>query len=148
VPDQATKPDALVVFMPSGRRGRFPLGTPLLQAARSLGVDIDSVCGGRGICGRCQIEIAEGEFPKLGLTSAADHLSGFGAIEKRYAERRSRSPAALLLLDPALRRCRHRRALGEPGASPGRAQAGRDAQYRARTRGPAPLCRGGRAGHA
>jgi len=96
VPDQATKPDALVVFMPSGRRGRFPLGTPLLQAARSLGVDIDSVCGGRGICGRCQIEIAEGEFPKLGLTSAADHLSGFGAIEKRYAERRSLKPGRRL----------------------------------------------------
>ena len=39
MPDQPSKPDALVVFMPSGRRGRFPLGTPLLQAARSLGVD-------------------------------------------------------------------------------------------------------------
>src|SRR5579885_1273172 len=76
VPDHAAKPDALVVFMPSGRRGRFPIGTPLLQAARSLGVDIDSVCGGRGICGRCQVELAEGEFAKLGVTSAADHLSG------------------------------------------------------------------------
>ena len=82
------KPDALVVFMPSGRRGRFPIGTPLLQAARSLGVDIDSVCGGRGICGRCQIEISEGEFAKLGVTSKAEHLSGFGAIEQRYADRR------------------------------------------------------------
>ena len=39
--------DALVVFTPSGRRGRFPVGSSLLQAARSLGVDIDSVCGGR-----------------------------------------------------------------------------------------------------
>ena len=83
---QRDKPDALVVFMPSG--GRFPIGTPLLQAARSLGVDIDSVCGGRGICGRCQIELAEGEFAKLGVTSKIDHLSGFGAIEQRYAEKR------------------------------------------------------------
>ena len=58
---RSDKPDALVVFMPSGRRGRFPHGTPLLQAARSLGVDIDSVCGGRGICGRCQVEVSEGE---------------------------------------------------------------------------------------
>ena len=61
--------DALVVFMPSGKRGRFPLGTPMLKAARSLGVDIDSVCGGRGICGRCQVEVSEGEFAKLGVTS-------------------------------------------------------------------------------
>src|SRR6516162_4235425 len=80
VPDQPAKPDALVVFMPSGRRGRFPIGTPLLQAGRSLGVDIDSVCGGRGICGRCQVEIAEGEFAKLGVTSRAENLSNFGAI--------------------------------------------------------------------
>jgi uncharacterized 2Fe-2S/4Fe-4S cluster protein (DUF4445 family) len=90
------KPDALVVFMPSGRRGRFAIGTPLLQAARSLGVDIDSVCGGRGICGRCQVEISEGEFAKLGLTSRSDHLSGFGAIEKRYAEKRGLAPGRRL----------------------------------------------------
>ncbi len=41
--------DALVLFMPSGRRGRFPLGTPLLDAARHLGVYVESVCGGRGL---------------------------------------------------------------------------------------------------
>ena len=35
--------EALVVFTPSGRRGRFRLGTPVLEAARKLGVDIDSV---------------------------------------------------------------------------------------------------------
>jgi uncharacterized 2Fe-2S/4Fe-4S cluster protein (DUF4445 family) len=80
--------DALVVFMPSGKRGRFPLGTPLLQAARNLGVDIDSVCGGRGICGRCQIEVSEGEFAKLGVTSKLDHLTPFGQVERRYADRR------------------------------------------------------------
>ena len=61
--------DALVVFTPSGKRGRFALGTPLLQAARSLGVDVDSVCGGRALCGRCQVLVMEGEFPKHG-----DHL--------------------------------------------------------------------------
>ena len=82
--------------MPSGRRGRFPIGTTLLQAGRSLGVDIDSVCGGRGICGRCQVEIAEGEFAKLGVTSRAENLSSFGAIEKRYAERRGLKPGRRL----------------------------------------------------
>jgi len=43
----------LVIFTPSGRRGRMPSGTTVLDAARAVGVDIDSVCGGRGICGRC-----------------------------------------------------------------------------------------------
>ena len=93
---RSDKPDALVVFMPSGRRGRFPIGTPLLQAARSLGVDIDSVCGGRGICGRCQVDLAEGEFAKLGVTSRIENLSGFGAIEQRYAEKRSLAPGRRL----------------------------------------------------
>ncbi|MFO1193600.1 MAG: ASKHA domain-containing protein [Rhodoferax sp.] len=78
--------DALVVFTPSGRRGRFPVGTPVLQAARSLGVDIDSVCGGRGICGRCQVVVSEGEFAKHGVKSRADHLTPFTAVEEDYCK--------------------------------------------------------------
>ncbi len=82
-----TTPDPLVVFMPSGKRGRFPVGTPVLQAARALGVDIDSVCGGRGLCGRCQVLVAEGEFAKHGVTSSKDSLSPFSEPERRYAKR-------------------------------------------------------------
>ena len=40
---------AQLVFMPSGKRGLFPHGTPILSAARRLGVDLDSLCGGRGM---------------------------------------------------------------------------------------------------
>jgi uncharacterized 2Fe-2S/4Fe-4S cluster protein (DUF4445 family) len=83
-----TAQDPLVLFMPSGRRGRFPKGTPVLDAARDLGVYVESVCGGRGICGRCQVEVAEGQFAKHGITSSADHISAFGAKEQRYAEKR------------------------------------------------------------
>jgi uncharacterized 2Fe-2S/4Fe-4S cluster protein (DUF4445 family) len=79
--------DPLVVFMPSGKRGHFAIGTPLLQAARSLGVDLDSVCGGRGLCGRCQILVAQGEFAKHGVTSSALSLSPFSETEARYARR-------------------------------------------------------------
>ena len=76
--------DPLVVFTPSGKRGRFAVGTPLLAAARSLGVDIDSVCGGRAICGRCQVLVAEGEFAKHGVTSSAESLTPFSVTEERY----------------------------------------------------------------
>ncbi|MGX1497648.1 uncharacterized 2Fe-2S/4Fe-4S cluster protein (DUF4445 family) [Labrenzia sp. MBR-25] len=76
---------AKVVFQPSGRRGTFPVGTPLLDAARSLGVYVESVCGGRGICGRCQITISEGTFAKENLTSAAENLEGATEAETRYA---------------------------------------------------------------
>lgn len=82
------KNDALVVFMPSGKRGRFARSTSILAAARSLGVDIDSVCGGRAICGRCQIEVAEGEFAKHGVTSSANSVSPSGAAEEQFRSRR------------------------------------------------------------
>ena len=79
-----TEPNPLIVFTPSGKRGRFALGTPVLQAARALGVDIDSVCGGRAICGRCQVNVGEGEFAKHGITSSVSHLSEFSQVEERY----------------------------------------------------------------
>ncbi|HHI82357.1 MAG TPA: DUF4445 domain-containing protein [Rhizobiales bacterium] len=80
---------ALAIFTPSGKRGRFARGTSVLDAARALGVDIDSVCGGRAICGRCQVSISEGAFAKHGITSSADHLGAITAAEKRYGEKRS-----------------------------------------------------------
>jgi uncharacterized 2Fe-2S/4Fe-4S cluster protein (DUF4445 family) len=79
--------DPLVVFTPSGKRGHFAVGTPLLQAARSLGVDIDSVCGGRGLCGRCQVLVAEGEFAKHGVSSSNESLTPFSEPEARFSRR-------------------------------------------------------------
>jgi uncharacterized 2Fe-2S/4Fe-4S cluster protein (DUF4445 family) len=76
--------DPLVIFTPSGRRGRFADGTTVLDAARALGVDLDSVCGGRGLCGRCQVRPGEGDFPKHGITSTGSHLSPAGADEAEY----------------------------------------------------------------
>ena len=84
--------DPLVLFMPSGRRGRFPVGTPVLEAARSLGVYIESVCGGRGICGRCQVEQQTGEFAKHGITSKVENLTGANEVEDRYARLRTLAP--------------------------------------------------------
>ena len=78
--------DVLVVFTPSGKRGRVTQGTTVLQAARELGVDLDSVCGGRAICGRCQVTLSEGAFPKHGIESRADHLSDLGDNEIAYDE--------------------------------------------------------------
>lgn len=84
----SSKDDALVLFMPSGKRGRFAVGTPVLDAARELGVYVESVCGGRGICGKCQVSVAEGQFAKHGITSSADNLSQFSDTEARYKSKR------------------------------------------------------------
>ena len=80
--------DPLVVFTPSGKRGHFPKGTPVLTAARQLGVDLDSVCGGRGICSKCQITPSYGEFSKHGVTVADDALSEWNSVEQRYDDKR------------------------------------------------------------
>ncbi len=76
--------DPLVLFMPSGKRGHFPIGTPVLDAARQLGVYVESVCGGRATCGRCQIEVQEGNFAKHKIVSSNDHISPRGPKEERY----------------------------------------------------------------
>ena len=78
------------MFTPTGRRGTFPHGTRLLDAARSIGVDVDSVCGGRGLCGRCRVVCMDGDFAKHAINSRSTHLSGVNEIEKRYSERRQK----------------------------------------------------------
>lgn len=80
--------DPLVIFTPSGKRGHFPEGTPILTAARQLGVDLDSVCGGRGICSKCQIQPSYGEFSKHGVTARDDALSEWNSVEQRYKDKR------------------------------------------------------------
>ncbi|MCY4304088.1 MAG: ASKHA domain-containing protein [Aestuariivita sp.] len=80
--------DPLIVFTPSGKRGRFPIGTTVLNAARQLGVDLDSVCGGRGICSKCQIQPAYGEFPKHGIAVTPSALSNWNETEERYKRKR------------------------------------------------------------
>ncbi|MEM9999631.1 MAG: ASKHA domain-containing protein [Pseudomonadota bacterium] len=76
----------LVIFTPSGKRGRFETGTPILEAARELGVYVESVCGGRATCGRCQIEPQFGNFAKHGISSTAENISETGPKEARYNE--------------------------------------------------------------
>ncbi len=49
-----------VVFQPDGKRGFFTDVT-VLEAARGLGVDINSICGGAGACGKCLVQIVSGE---------------------------------------------------------------------------------------
>ncbi|GAA5069003.1 ASKHA domain-containing protein [Roseibacterium beibuensis] len=88
--------DPLVIFTPSGKRGRFPVGTPVLTAARQLGVDLDSVCGGRGICSKCQVAPSYGDFPKHGVTVHEGALSDWNAVEDRYDRVRGLKPGRRL----------------------------------------------------
>lgn len=80
-----------VIFQPSGRRGEIPEGKTLLEAARSLGVQIESLCGGKQSCGKCLIRIETGTFERYGISSHPDHLSPVTAEERERIGERQRA---------------------------------------------------------
>ena len=85
-----------VVFNPSGIRASVAAGATVLDAARAGGVDLDSVCGGRGLCGRCQVSPTDARV-----------LSDPGPTELGYRGRRPLSEGCRLgcqavLLDDAV----------------------------------------------
>ncbi|WP_420452593.1 ASKHA domain-containing protein [Ilumatobacter sp.] len=85
-----------VVFTPVGLTARVPDGTTVLDAARSVGADLDSTCGGRGLCGRCQIVPSTGSFPKWNVASDADSLTAWSSTEDDYSGRRALADGARL----------------------------------------------------
>jgi uncharacterized 2Fe-2S/4Fe-4S cluster protein (DUF4445 family) len=85
-----------VVFQPAGRQGDIPAGTTLLEAARRLGVEIESICGGHQTCSKCKVLVEEGDFAKFALRSAADHLTPAGEREIEYAHKHNFTDGARL----------------------------------------------------
>ncbi len=85
-----------VVFTPSGLSAEVDHGVTVLDAARQLGVDLDSVCGGRGICGRCTVVPQAGAFAKWGVTVAPDAFGGLNSVERTYAGRKGLAPGSRL----------------------------------------------------
>ncbi|MCL2336813.1 MAG: ASKHA domain-containing protein [Firmicutes bacterium] len=73
-----------VIFQPSGRRGRIQEGATILEASHELGVEIESVCGGAKVCGKCAVKIEEGYFEKFGIDSQMSHLSPLQEEEKDF----------------------------------------------------------------
>ena len=64
-----------LILMPSGRREEVRNGANLLEAAEGMGVQIESICGGRQTCAKCHVVVEEGHFDKHGITSQPGHLT-------------------------------------------------------------------------
>ena len=75
---------ATIVFTPSGIRGRVKKGTTILEAAQKFSVDLNSICGARGRCSKCQIELTFGEFNKLNIRSKETSVSERNETELIY----------------------------------------------------------------
>ena len=85
------KKKLLVIFEPSGRRGEVPEGTTIIEAARELGVEIESLCGGIRNCGKCKVKCVQGN-----LSPFTDEESAF-ITESERAEGYRLSCAAQIL---------------------------------------------------
>jgi len=73
-----------VIFQPSGRRGRVPRGTTIIEASRLLGVDIESLCGEKKVCGKCIVRIEEGYFAKYDINSSRKNVTSWQEEEGRF----------------------------------------------------------------
>ena len=54
------KDTAEVIFQPTGRRGKVPKGTTIIETSRLLSVGIEALCGGHHVCGKCKVLIESG----------------------------------------------------------------------------------------
>ena len=77
-----------IVFQPSGRRGEIEKGKTLLEGSQELGVDINALCGGKGMCGKCKVKIEEGRFEKLGIQSSMAHLTARQPSEEKFIDQK------------------------------------------------------------
>ncbi|MFW6151320.1 MAG: ASKHA domain-containing protein, partial [Chloroflexota bacterium] len=71
-----------IEFEPLGRRGDCPADSSLLDCAHRLGVGLNSVCGGRGLCSHCKVQLLEGAVSDP--TSAEQKRLSPGEIEQGY----------------------------------------------------------------
>ncbi|MBW1997869.1 MAG: DUF4445 domain-containing protein [Deltaproteobacteria bacterium] len=75
---------ASVIFQPSGRRGRVTKGVSIIEASRLLGVDIESLCGEKKVCGKCIVRIEEGYFAKYDINSSGQNVTPWQDEEGRF----------------------------------------------------------------
>lgn len=75
---------AKIIFQPSGRRGEVKKGINIIEASRQLGVDIETLCGEKKVCGKCKVRIQKGTFEKFGVISDLDHAGPWQEEEKKF----------------------------------------------------------------
>ncbi|UCE33646.1 MAG: DUF4445 domain-containing protein [Deltaproteobacteria bacterium] len=75
---------AMVIFQPSGRRGEVNKGVSIIEASRQLGVDIETLCGEKRVCGKCIVRIEEGFFEKYGIHSTKANAGEWQKEEGKF----------------------------------------------------------------
>ncbi|RQD75066.1 MAG: DUF4445 domain-containing protein [Candidatus Syntrophonatronum acetioxidans] len=73
-----------VLFLPDDKEIKIAEGKTVLDATRELGIEIQSICGGTGACGKCLIQVKDGEYTSHNINSSPDHLSPLNNMEKEH----------------------------------------------------------------
>ncbi|MCX7598057.1 MAG: ASKHA domain-containing protein [Armatimonadetes bacterium] len=58
--DEDRQTSCKVTFLPDGQSATVPCGVTVAEAAARVGVFLSMPCGGRGVCGKCRVRVAEG----------------------------------------------------------------------------------------
>jgi uncharacterized 2Fe-2S/4Fe-4S cluster protein (DUF4445 family) len=70
-----------VTFLPDGKEVEVEAGITLMQAAEKAGVYINSLCGGKGVCGKCRVQVTNGKVladkHSIGFLSKEELNEGF-----------------------------------------------------------------------
>ena len=72
---------AMVIFQPSGRSGKVPIGLTIVEASRLLGVGIEALCGGHRACGKCKVRIETDTVRQYGIESKRESAGAWQASE-------------------------------------------------------------------
>ena len=72
-----------LVFTPSGLQTTAKDGETVYEVGLRSGVDIQSICGGKGLCKRCQIEVDTGKHAKFKIDVSEDSYSKLSPTEKK-----------------------------------------------------------------
>jgi len=67
----------MIIFLPHGRRQKPLKDETIFDAALKAGIEIQSLCGGKGLCGKCKVIIVEGK----------ENISPPTEVEMKYLSR-------------------------------------------------------------
>lgn len=73
-----------VTFQPSGKQAQPSVDETLLDAATDIGVGIESLCGGEGLCGTCKVIVEDGDDNLSTPTDADEVLLSEDQLDEGY----------------------------------------------------------------
>ncbi|MFB6183406.1 MAG: ASKHA domain-containing protein [Haloarculaceae archaeon] len=76
--------ESTVTYHPWDKTTTLEEGTTLLEGANDLGLSIESLCGGEGLCGTCKVIIDEGEEHLTPPTQADERVLSDSQLEDGY----------------------------------------------------------------